>query len=246
MNDSPPTRHRLLLVEDHPATRAGLAACFAAEADFEVCGQTDSRHEALALVRALRPDALLLDLQLTDGTGWSLIETLAAEGQLPPTLVFSVLQEEPHAERLLRAGARGYLPKDTPLARVVPALRKMLSGHLVVSDRVATRLLGQAVGHAAAGQEARELQLLSDRELQVLQMLSQGLHNKEIAQRLGLSSKTVGTYKARLMEKLGVCTAPELQRLALQRLTNSDLAPGPGLLPGGEDVDGFEHVANMI
>ena len=104
MNMKPPPRHRVLVVEDHPATRAGLVACFAAEEDFEVCGQTDSRQEALALVRALRPDALLLDLQLRDGTGWSLIETLTEAGELPPTLVFSVFHEEFHAERLLRAG----------------------------------------------------------------------------------------------------------------------------------------------
>jgi DNA-binding NarL/FixJ family response regulator len=108
------------------------------------------------------------------------------------------------------------------LAHVVASVRKILAGHLVVSDRVATQLLGQALGHTAAAREAREFQMLSDRELQVLQMLSQGLHNKDIAQRLGLSSKTVGTYKARLMEKLGVSTAPELQRLAQQQLTNGD------------------------
>ena len=229
MNDAPPARRRLLLVEDHPATRAGLAACFAVEPDFEVCGETASWKEALALVRALRPDALLLDLQLPDGTGWGLIETLAASGELPPTLVFSVFPEAAHAGRLLRAGARGYLPKDTPLERVVAAVRKILAGHLVVSDRVATQLLGQALGQGAASaadQEARELQALSDRELQVLQMLSQGLINKDIATRLGLSAKTVGTYKARLMEKLGVSTTPELQRLAAQRLLQDEcLAP---------------------
>ena len=214
-------------MEDHPATLAGLAACFAAEADFEVCGQTNSWREALELVRAQRPDAILLDLQLTDGTGWTLLETLAATGECPPTLVFSVFQEKIHAERLLRSGARGYLPKETPLAEVVAALRKMLAGYLAVSDHIATQLLGQVLRQTDAAQEAREFEVLSNRELQVLQMLSQGLHNKEIARRLGLSAKTVGTYKARLMEKLGVSTAPELQRLAHERLTAGQSAPAP-------------------
>lgn len=220
-------RHRLLLVEDHPATRAGLAACLTAEPDMEVCGQTDSRQQALVLTRELRPDALILDLQLRDGTGWTVLETLAATHELPPTLVFSIFDEVIHAERLLRAGARGYLAKDTPLERVPAAVRKILAGHLAVSHRMATRMLEQALRQTLnepEEQESRELQVLSDRELQVLQMFSQGLGNKEIATQLNLSAKTVGTYKARLIEKLGISTAPELQQVALRMFTNLESA----------------------
>jgi DNA-binding NarL/FixJ family response regulator len=220
-NPLPPAR--ILLVEDHPSTRAGLAATIATHPDLSVCAQTDSWHEALTRIRELHPDAVILDLQLKDGTGWSLLNTLSASGELPPTLVFSIFQEEAHAQRLLRAGARGYLSKDTPMEKVVVALRKILAGHLAVSDAIATQLISQAVGQdnkSPTEQETRELQVLSDRELQVLQMFSQDLGNKEIAARLNLSAKTVGTYKARLMEKLGVNTSPELQQIARQMLRN--------------------------
>jgi DNA-binding NarL/FixJ family response regulator len=215
---------RLLVVEDHPATRAGLVACLEAQPDLAVCGQTDSWREAMVLTRELHPDLLLLDLQLKDGSGWTLIKDLAAAGELPPTLVFSAFDEELHAERLLRAGARGYVTKDAPLERVVEAVRKVLAGYRVAGDGVITRLLDRALGNqveAAADQEARELLTIADRELQVLQMIADGLGNREVAARLNLNPNTVGTYKARLMQKLGVRTTPELQILALARLKNS-------------------------
>ena len=105
---------RLLVVEDHPATRAGLVACLEAQPDLAVCGRADSWREAMVLTRELHPDLLLLDLHLKDGSGWTLIEALAAAGELPPTLVFSAFDEEIHAERLLRAGARGYWGAKPP------------------------------------------------------------------------------------------------------------------------------------
>lgn len=222
-----PAARRVLLVEDHPATRAGLAGCINAEPDMTVCGQAASRAEALELARALRPDAIILDLQLPDGSGWGLLEALRTAGELPPTLVFSVFDEALHAERLLRAGARGYLGKGTPLERIPPALRRMLAGRLVLSDTITTQLVEQALrstGDSAASKEAKELQELSDRELQVLHMFSQGLGNKDIAGKMMLSAKTVGTYKARLMVKLGVSTAPELQEVARKMIASREAA----------------------
>jgi DNA-binding NarL/FixJ family response regulator len=186
-----------------------------------VCASTASISDAVVFIRDQHPDVLLLDLHLKDGTGWSLIEKLSATGELPRTLVFSVFDENIYAERLLRAGARGYLSKTAPMAQVVQAVRKVVGGNLAASDAVVTRMFNAWLGSEPANsqeQETAELRTLSDREIQVMQMLGEGLGNKEVGEQLNLSPKTVSTYKARLMRKLGVQTTPELQRLAVQRL----------------------------
>ena len=218
---APPPKTQVLIVEDHPATRAGLAACLASQPDFEVCGQTDSWREASQLIRATAPDLVLLDLQLKDGHGWSLLYELAGAAPMPKILVYSVFDEDLHAARLLRAGAAGYLTKEAPLEEVIRAARRILAGQLVVSEAMTTLLIRQAVGLPRDFQEAeraREAKELSDRELQVFEMISRGLLNKEIASLLGIGAKTVGGYKARLMRKLGVSTVPELIRTARAQL----------------------------
>ena len=202
-----PTPKQILVVDDHPLTRKGLCDAIHAQADLTVCGEAESWHAALELALTLRPDAIVLDLNLKDGNGWTLIEQLKAANALPPTLILSVCDEDVYALRLLQTGARGYLMKDEPISTVLVAIRKILVGHLAISDATASRILQPGNTPAA---EARSMQILSDRELQVCEMLSQGLCNKDIAARLGISPKTIGTYKARLMEKLGVRTTPEL------------------------------------
>lgn len=221
--ETPPSKATVLIVEDHPATRAGLAGCMGAQPDFAVCGQTDSWREALRIIRAVPPDLVLLDLQLKDGHGWSLLYELAGAQPSPKILVYSVFDENLHAARLLRAGASGYLTKEAPLEAVVHAARKILAGHLVVSEAMTTSLIRQAVGFPEDHHQAelaREAKELSDRELQVFEMISRGLLNKEIASLLGIGPKTVGGYKARLMRKLGVSNVPELIRAAKEQLQN--------------------------
>ena len=201
----------ILVVDDHPATRKGLCDAIGAESDLQVCGQTDSRHTAREQVLSLHPDLLVLDLNLKDGNGWTLLSELGASRRLPPTLILSVCDEEVYAQRLLQAGARGYLMKDEPIETILAAIRKIAAGHVVVSDRMTSRIILESSG--VASPEARlkkELDSLSDRELQVFEMIRQGFNNKEIAAALGISQKTIGTYKARLMEKLGIRTTPEL------------------------------------
>ncbi len=202
-----PTPKQIFVVDDHPLVRKGLCDAIRTQPDLAVCGEAVGWHDALDAIQALHPDALVLDLNLKDGNGWTLIEHLQNANALPPSLVLSVCEEDLYAIRLLQAGARGYLMKDSPIADVLAALRKILAGHVAVSDAIASRLL-QSGGQPAS--EARSLEILSNRELQVCEMLSQGLGNKDIAARLGISPKTIGTYKARLMEKLGVRTTPEL------------------------------------
>ena len=200
---------QIYVVDDHPLTRKGLCDAIRSEPDLQVSGEAVGFTEALEQLRARRPDVLVLDLNLKDGNGWVLLQQLQAEGRLPPTLVLSVCDEEVYAQRLIEAGARGYLMKDEPIALVLAAIRKILAGNVAVSDKVASQLIQPSGKFGAKG-----LDDLSDRELQVYEMLCQGLGNKDIAVRLGISHKTIGTYKARLMEKLGVRTAPELQACA--------------------------------
>lgn len=206
----PSAKAKVLLVEDHPLTRKGLIGAIGAQDDLEVCGEAEGWREALVLIGQQRPDIVVLDLNLKDGNGWELLKQMEAEPASPPVLVLSVCDEEVYAVRLLRSGARGYLMKDAPISQVLEALRKILAGHLAVSDTIASALIHAAAGGSAAKARTSEIDILSDRELQVLEFLRLGMGNSEIAGQMGLSQKTVGTYKARLMEKMGVRTTPEL------------------------------------
>jgi DNA-binding NarL/FixJ family response regulator len=208
-----PTPIRILLVEDHPATREGLVGAIEQESDLRVIAAVATCREALAKVQSEKPDVLILDLNLPDGLGWNLMEQLRSRDQLPPTLVLSVCDEEVYARRLLRAGAKGYLMKDTPVEQIVKAIRSVCAGTLVASASVTSRLMTQALDiPAETPSEGSDTAQLSDRELQVFSLLRKGMRNKEMSALLGLSEKTVATYKARVLEKLGVRTTPELMQ----------------------------------
>lgn len=200
----------VLLVDDHPLTRKGLCDTINAESDLQVCGEASGWREALAAISKQRPDIVLLDLNLKDGSGWDLLKRLEPDADAPPVLVLSVCDEDIYAMRMLRSGAKGYLMKDAPIGRALDSVRKVLDGHVAVSDAMASRLIQLATGGSDTGSPSKETSGLSDRELQVFEFLRQGLANNDIAGRLGISQKTVGTYKTRLMEKLGVRTTPEL------------------------------------
>jgi DNA-binding NarL/FixJ family response regulator len=200
-------RKRILVVDDHPLVRSGLCQAIGATVDLEVCGEAEGWHEALEKMSAEAPDLIVLDLNLKDGSGWSLLEQLHVHGQLCPVLVLSVCDEQVYAQRMLKAGARGYLMKDTLIEVVLAGIRKILSGQLVLSEAMTSLVLENASSH---GSSASPMEQLSTRELQVFAMIGRGLGNKAIADNLGLSGKTIGTYKARLMEKLGCRTTPEL------------------------------------
>lgn len=202
---------RIFVVDDHPLTRKGLCEAIAAEPNLSICGEAEGWHEALNKVVELKPDLMILDLHLKDGNGWTLLEQLAKTQPVPPTLVLSFYDEQIYAQRLLKQGARGYLMKDAPITQVLDAIRKILAGHIAVSDVIASRLIQAGAQGPETEQAADEdLTALSDRELQVFEMLREGASNKHIADRLGISQKTIGTYKSRLMEKLGIRTSPEL------------------------------------
>jgi len=204
---------QILIVDDHPSTRDGLLTAIAAQADLRVVGEAATWHGAQRLAQELRPEVMVLDLNLPDGNGWTLIEQLKIDKVLPATLVLSVCDEEIYARRLFRAGARGYLMKDEPLATILQGIREVGRGKLVASMSLTNQLMQEALGAAdelVKAEPAIELAELSDRELQIFALFGRGERNKEVAARLGLSEKTVATYKVRLLKKLGVNTTPQL------------------------------------
>jgi len=217
-------RKRILVVDDHPLVRSGLCQAITATADLEVCGEADGWHEAMEIMRVTDPDLIVLDLNLKDGSGWTLLEQLQAHGQLRPVLVLSVCDEQVYAQRLLKAGARGYLMKDTPIESVLAAIRKILTGQVALSETMTSLVLENA---AHPGLAVSSMEQLSTRELQVYEMLGRGLGNMAIADNLGVSHKTIGTYKARLMEKLGYRTTPELTLHARQLQAVPDESASP-------------------
>jgi DNA-binding NarL/FixJ family response regulator len=208
-------RARILLVDDHPLTREGLAQVLQREPDFCVCGEAGDRHAALEIIKATQPHIAIVDLVLKDCDGLELIKDIHAQFPKVLVLVVSMQDERFYAERTLRAGASGFVSKEDAADNVVQAVRQLLRGELYLSQRLATQLAARIVGHpptvARASSEA-----LSDRELQVLQLLGDGLSRQQIAERLHLDVNTVETYRSRIKEKLQLKDAGELRQYAIR------------------------------
>jgi DNA-binding NarL/FixJ family response regulator len=198
---------RVLIVDDHQIVRDGLRRILSAHADLEVADEAGDGDAALALARANDYDVAVLDLSMPGLSGIDLIKRLQREKPALKLLVLSLHAERQYAARALKAGASGYLNKDSAAEQLVGALRKVAAGGVHLSDAGAASLV------AAQRAGAREL---SDRELEVLRLLAEGLGPTEIAERLHLSVKTVSTHKARAQEKLGVAGTAELVRYALE------------------------------
>lgn len=200
-------RKKVLIVDDHPLLRDGLATVINQQPDLTVCGEAASARSGLAAVAKHRPDVAIVDLSLEDGNGLDLIKDIHAREPRLPLLVLSMHPENLYAERAVRAGARGYVMKHEPVAQVIAALRKVLTGGMALSDNIFCRLLNHAEPGPA---EASPAQQLSDRELEVFRMLGQGQGTRQIAQKLGLAVSTIESYRASIKQKLGVERATEL------------------------------------
>jgi len=209
-----PTRHRVLVVDDHAIVREGLAQLINGTPDLTVCALAADAAMALALVATAHPDVALVDLSLPGKPGMELIKDLRACAPALPILVLSMHEEDLYAERALRAGARGYIMKQEPTAKILSAIRQVLGGGISVSPHISDRLLGQLSGthHTLAG----TLERLSDRELEVFALLGQGKGARDIAALLNLSVKTVEAHREHIKEKLGLGSAGELLRVAIQ------------------------------
>ena len=210
-----PKKTRVLLVDDHPVLVQGLTLIINSEPDLEVCGQAEDAATAITMTEQLKPDLAVVDISLKSSDGINLIKDLKARQPELLTMILSLHDEMLYAERALRAGAHGYVMKQSPLPVVVSAIRKVLGGGIYLSEKMAERMIAKASG-LTSGAATSPVERLSDRELEVFRKIGNGLATKEIADQLHLSFKTVETYRAHIKEKLGIDSASELiQRAAL-------------------------------
>lgn len=216
MNPAPRRKARILIVDDHPIVREGLRARFSSQSDMEVCGETASVMEAMAFVKQDEPDLVLADISLGDGNGLDLIQRLKAGSERVRMLVLSAHDESLYAERALKAGAHGYISKSQVQGNILQAVRVVLEGGCYLSPEMNRRLVGRAVGGARASGSSSLADQLSNRELQIFQLIGQGQSTKTIAADLHLSPHTVDRHREKIKVKLGLKNALELQRTALQ------------------------------
>lgn len=206
---------RVLIVEDHPIVSQGLKQLIDAESDLQVVGHTERGESAIKLVESLKPSIVIVDLSLKDMSGIDLIKTLATKRPELPMLVLSMYDEQLYAERVLRAGARGYVMKEAASENVVAAIRQVLGGETYLGDRVKNRLLNRLV-KSPEPTKSSPVDRLSDRELEVFRLLGQGYSTRRIAERFGRSIKTIEIYRANIKHKLDLKDATELIHYAIR------------------------------
>ena len=209
------SRKKILLVDDHPLMRRGQADLLGREPDLVVCGEAGTAREAMAAIAKLSPDLVLTDMALPDKDGLELIKDIQALHPGLPVLAMSMQDESLYAARVLRAGGRGYIMKAEGPERLAIAIRDVLNGQVVLSARMAAKMLEAMVGPAGKTSDTPESRL-SDRELEVLRLFGEGWSTEEIATRLHLSPKTVDVHRANIKEKLSLKSTPEFQRHAIR------------------------------
>lgn len=208
-------KKRVVIVDDHPPMRKGLAQLINQEPDLEACGEAGNIPEALQVIETLKPDVVVVDMALKDASGLDLLKDLKSRFPDLPALVLSMQNESVYAERALRAGARGYIMKEETTENVVEALRKVLSGEVYLSDKMSKKVLNQFAGKRA-DKDGASVESLSDRELEVFQLIGQGFQSREIAGKLHLSVKTIESYREHIKVKLNLENAAQLVQTAIQ------------------------------
>jgi DNA-binding NarL/FixJ family response regulator len=208
-------RRRVFILDDHPITRYGLTQLINEQPDLMVCGEAESGAEALAALKTVQPALALVDITLPGKSGLDFIRDVQGQHPAVAVLVMSMHDENVYAERVLRAGGRGYIMKSEGGEKLLQAIRQVLEGQVYVSKKMSATILdafakrGSVVGEARPG-------ALSDREFEVFQLTGQGLSTREIGRQLNLSIKTVGTHRHHIKQKLRLRTGPELLRQAVR------------------------------
>jgi DNA-binding NarL/FixJ family response regulator len=205
---------RVLIVDDHPIVRQGLRRMIDLEPDLTVCGEAQGEREARSAIRDLNPDVAIVDISLTQGDGLELVRNVHAQHPNLPILVLSMHDELIYAERLLAAGASGYIMKHAASEQLLTALRQVLDGEKYLSEAVQS-VLGQARPGEAAIMGSDPIDRLSNRELQVMNLIGRGQSSREAADALGLSVKTVETHRQSLKRKLNLATNAQLVQYAV-------------------------------
>src|SRR5436190_2837724 len=206
-------RTRILLVDDHAVVRFGIAQLINRQSDMVVCGEEEDAANALTAIGKLRPDLVIADISLKDSSGLELMRNIKAQYAGLPVLVVSAHDESIYAEIAFRAGALGYLMKEEALGKIVTAIRRVLDGAIYVSDALAAKMLQQQVRGQKDIHES-PVKGLSDREMEVFQLIGRWKKTKDIAQELHLSIKTIEYYREQIKRKLDLSSASELTHYA--------------------------------
>src|SRR6202041_2375121 len=210
------TKKRILVVDDHPIVRQGLALLINREPDLVVCGEAEEAMGAMHVLASARPDVLIVDISLNGPDGLDLLKNVRISHSSLPVLILSMHDESIYAERALRAGANGYIMKQEATEKVLVALRRILSGEIYVSDRIANSMLRHYVRGGHPSQAHSTIADLTDRELEVFRLIGEGQGTRQIAEALHLSVKTVESYQAHIKDKLSLRTARELVQHAVE------------------------------
>ena len=213
----------VLVVDDHPLMRQGLALLINQQQDLQVCGEAEEAQAAMQAIAQLRPDIMILDISLKGPDGIEILKNIRATDPDLPVLVLSMHDEAIYAERALRARANGYIMKQEATEKVLVAVRRILSGEVYLSERMSNKMLQQYIGGAPNMIQSR-IASLSDRELEVFRRIGEGRATREIAEELHLSVKTVETYQAHIKEKLALRSGRELIQHAIQWKINEKTA----------------------
>jgi DNA-binding NarL/FixJ family response regulator len=218
-SSSAKSKTKILIVDDHPIVREGLIRLIQRQGDLEVCAEAETAVDTLRLIRQHQPDLVIVDLALKDRNGLDLIKDLKSQFAKLPTLMLSMHDESLYAERALRAGARGYVMKQEATETVILAIRRVLAGQIYLSENISSRLLGALVSGTDSG-TGSSYDRLSDRELEVFELIGQGLGTRQIAEKLHLSIKTIEAYREHIKEKLKLQNASELTLHAFHWVNN--------------------------
>jgi DNA-binding NarL/FixJ family response regulator len=212
---APPTKRSVLVIDDHPLLRQGIAMLINQQQDLQVCGEAEEVHSAMQFIAQRKPDIIILDISLKGPDGLDLLKSLRATDPDLPVLILSMHDEAIYAERALRARANGYIMKQEATEKVLVAVRRILDGEIYLSESMSRKMLHQYIDGAPTMLQSR-IATLSDRELEVFRRIGEGHATREIADELHLSIKTVETYQAHIKEKLGLRSGRELIQHAIQ------------------------------
>jgi DNA-binding NarL/FixJ family response regulator len=229
---SPPAKKTVFILDDHPITRHGLFQLINQEPDLVVCGEAGSAREALTTIHSPLPDVILVDISLSGKSGFEFIRDVLALHPSAALLVLSMHDETVYAEHALRAGARGYVMKVQGGACVLAAIRRVLEGKIYVSDAMSAAIMDGFTRRRPRNDETA-LAILTDREFDVFQLLSEGLSMRQISERLGLSVPTIGTHQMHIKQKLKLTSGAELVRYAIRWAAAQQLIQ-PASRQGGE------------
>jgi DNA-binding NarL/FixJ family response regulator len=208
-------RKRVLLVDKHPVFRHGLSQLINQQSDLITCGEADNTSSAIASIASTKPDIAIIDLALKQSMGIELLKDLKVQYPSLPVLVLSLYEESLYTERVLRAGAKGYIMKDAPGEEILQAIRRVLNGRIYLSQEMGTKLLTPMV---SGGQDVSQspIDRLSDRELEVFQLLGKAYETRQIAETLHVSIKTVESYREHIKVKLNLENSTQLIRKAVE------------------------------